>query len=528
MADGKKEYLNIGRAEDLNNVWSRMLYRFFEMVPGLLVWGTFVFIVIGSWLLPFWMAIFVILFDLYWLLKTVYFSMHLRKAFNLMREYIGTDWLKKLDEINLSSHALGIKDWRREVWHVVILPYYQEGYDVLHNAFSGLLSIEYPRDRLIVVLSGEERAGEDIKKIGEKIQKEFGHQFGDFLLTFHKVQPGELAGKGANETWAAREVKEKIIDIKHIPYEHIIISVFDADTVPSSVYFGRLTYCYLTASNPLRTSYQPIPLFLNNIWEAPALARVIAFSSTFWHMMNQIRPERLTSFSSQAFPFKAIVEIGFWQTNVVSEDSRIFWQGLLNFDGDWRAEPLLVPVSMDANVAESFMGTMKNLYLQQRRWAYGSENIPYILFGFLKNKKIKARTKLYWTFHYLEGFWSWSTNSLIIFFLGWLPVLLGGSVFNVTVVAYNVPRTARLVLTLAMLGIITSVYLSLMLLPARPSVFGRHKYISMALQWILIPFTLIIFGSLPAIDAETHLMFGKYLGFWPTPKVHKGIQKNIF
>ena len=206
----------------------------------------------------------------------------------------------------------------------------------------------------------------------------------------------------------------------------------------------------------------------------------------------------------------------------------MFWQGFLAFDGDWRTEPLFIPVSMDANVAESFWQTMKNLYLQQRRWAYGCENIPYFLFGFLKNKKIKARTKIYWAFHILESFWSWATNSFLIFLLGWLPLVLGGSHFGTTVLAYNTPRLTRIILTCAMLGIIISLYLSILLLPPRPIRFGRHKYVYMAVQWVMIPITLIFLGSLPAIEAETRLMLGKYLGFWPTPKIRKGIQKEVF
>jgi len=523
----KDFYLRVGSARDFKNRKDYWLYRALEMLPGILMWSTFLGVVAASLFFPFFAAIFIVLFDLYWLLKAVYFSLHLRTSFKKMREYSVIDWLNKLDGLNLSGHELGVRDWRKDMWHLVIIPYYKEGEDVIRNTIIGLLNTHYSKDRFIVVLSGEERSGDKGKEIGQTVAQEFGSRFGKFFLTFHPDKAGEVAGKGANETWAALQVKEKIIDPLKIPYENIIVSVFDADTVPAVNYFSRLTYVYLTTDKPLRKSYQPIPLFVNNIWEAPALARVIAFSSTFWHMMNQVRPERLTSFSSQSFPFKALVDLGFWQTNVVSEDSRIFWQGVLGFDGDWQVEPLLVPVSMDANVAESFWATMKNLYLQQRRWAYGSENIPYFLYGFLKNKNISRRMKFYWVFNILESFWSWATNSIIIFLMGWLPLLLGGKEFDVTILAYNTPRFTRVILTLAMFGIVSSVYLSLLLLPPRPVVYGRHKYLYMVAQWALIPLTLIFFGSIPAIDAETRLMFGKYLGFWPTPKIRKGVQKNF-
>ncbi|MBI2056041.1 MAG: glycosyltransferase family 2 protein [Candidatus Sungbacteria bacterium] len=527
METGKK-YLQYGSARDIERTKDRIIYRIFECIPGILLWTTFAAMVLGSLYAPLVAAIFIILFDLYWLLRSVYFSWHLRETFKKMREYMRTDWVVKLDALDGAQNMLGISNWRKDIWHLVILPYYKEDYEIIKNTCEAMAASPYPNERILVVLTGEARAGEEAQKIGERIAREYEGKFGKFLFTTHVDQYGELAGKGANETWAAKIAQREIVDAMNIPYEQVILSVFDVDTVVSPQYFGRLTYCYLTAQKPLRSSYQPIPLFINNIWEAPAVARVVSFSSTFWHMMNHMRPERLTSFSSHAFPFKTMAEIGFWQTNVVSEDSRIFWEGFLAFDGDWRVVPLFIPVSMDANVASTFWQTMKNLYLQQRRWAYGCENIPYFLFGFLKNKKISFKKKCYWTFHIIEGFWSWSTNSFLIFLLGWLPVVIGGAHFGTTVLAYNTPRLTRIILTLAMLGIITSIYLSLVLLPPRPFGFGKRKYLYMILQWIMIPITLVFLGSLPAIEAETRLMFGRYLGFWPTPKIRKGIQKEVF
>ncbi len=523
-----KSYLHYGSAKDPLLWRDRALYRFFEIIPGILLWVTFIVIGVASIFTPLYAALFIIIFDLYWLLKSIYLSWHIRTSFKKMRECMATDWIKKLDELDLSHHVLSIRNWRSDIWHLVVIPYYKEDYEIIKNTCSAIAASSYPNERIILVLTGEERAGDEGRHVGQEIEKEFKDVFGHFLFTIHESAAGELAGKGANETWGIRRAKKEIVDAMSIPYEQIIVSVFDVDTVVTNHYFSRLTYCYLTAQKPLRTSFQPIPLFINNIWEAPAIARVISFSSTFWHMMNQMRPERLVSFSSHAFPFSALNDFDFWQTNVVSEDSRVFWQGMLAFDGDWRVLPLFLPVSMDANVAETFWQTMKNLYLQQRRWAYGCENIPYFLFGFYKNQKIKLRTKVYWSFYIVESFWAWATNSFMIFLLGWLPVILGGEHFGSTVLAYNTPRLTRLILTFAMLSITTSIYLSLVLLPPRPVGYGKHKYVYMIAQWFLIPITLIFLGSIPAIEAETRLMFGRYLGFWPTPKIRKGIQKEVF
>ncbi len=494
------------------------LYRFFEIVPGALAWTTLIGLVILSYTSPVFVAIFIILFDVYWLLKTVYFSFHLRSTFNKMRVYMKTNWLKELQELVPPPDA---PKWG-DIYHLIILPMYKEPYDVVKESFETLRKANYPKDKFIVVLATEEKGGEVGKEVGDRITKEFGNDFSKLLVTVHRGDiPGELAGKGSNETWAAKEVKRLVIDPLNIPYENILASVFDVDTQISSEYFGRLTHAFLTEPDRARASFQPIPLFINNIYEAPSLARVIAFSSTFWHMMNQSRPERITTFSSHSMPFKALVEIGFWAVDHVSEDSMIFWQCYLHYNGNWKAVPLFYPVSMDANVAPKFWQTLINLYKQQRRWAWGVENIPYMLYGFKQNKLIPKGKKLYWTFHIIESFHSWPTNAIILFALGWLPLFLGGEEFNLTTLSFNLPQITRILMTTASLGIMSSAVLSIMLLPPKPEWFKPRHYVLYFIQWLLMPATLIVFGALPAIESQTRLMLGgKFrLGFWVTPKM---------
>lgn len=515
-------YLKVGRATELDpKTWDRFWYRFLEIFPGAFSWCT-LFVLIGlSWVWPLFVAVFIIFFDVYWFLKTVYLSMHLRFGFRKTLEHIKIDWKKKLDELSPETYSLPLVRWD-DVWQLIILPMYNEPFEVVKEGFESLLRTGYPRDKMVVVLALEERGGMDAQEVGRKIQEVFGDVFSHLLVTTHPSGlPGEMAGKGSNEAWAAREVKEKIIDQLSIPYENIIVSVFDVDTSVMSGYFHCLTYHYLTTEKPLRSSFQPIPLYTNNIWEAPAFARVLSFGSTFWQMMQQARAERLITFSSHSMAFKPLVEIGYWQKNVVSEDSRIFYQCFLHFDGDWKVVPLYYPVTMDANVAHTFWGTLKNQYKQTRRWGYGVENFPYFVFNALKNKKISWGIKLPHIVQLLDGFWSWATNSIFIFLLGWLPVLVGPKSFQVTLLSYNLPYLTRNIMVIAMFGLVTSAVFSIWLLPPKPVQYGRMKYIWMALQWLLTPFTAVFLGCVPALEAQTRLMLGKYMGFWVTPKTRK-------
>ena len=89
-------YIHVGQAGDIKDAGDRKLYRFLEILPGLSAWLTLILIIILSFLTPFYMALFIIAFDIYWLIKTVYFSLHLRAAYGKLRANIKVNWLERL------------------------------------------------------------------------------------------------------------------------------------------------------------------------------------------------------------------------------------------------------------------------------------------------------------------------------------------------------------------------------------------------------------------------------------------------
>jgi hypothetical protein len=509
-----EDYLRVNKASDLKEEKDRIIFRFFEILPGFFSWLTLFLAIFLSWQKPNWIAIFIIFFVIYWLLRTIYYSFHLRAGYQRMKEAEKIDWLSRLKKL----------DWQK-IYHLIVFPMYKEPLEIVRDSFQALLKTDYLKEKMIVVLACEERAGKLAKEVAKVIEKEFSKKFFKFLITWHPANlPGEIAGKASNETWAVKKAKGLIIDPLKIPYQNIIFSSLDADTKVFPKYFSCLTYYYLTSENPTRASFQPTPLFINNIWQAPGISRVFSFFSSFWHIINQQRPEKLITFSSHSMSFQALVDVGFKMPNVVSDDSRIFWQCFLKFDGDYKVEPIFYPVSMDANVSKNFFKTLINIYKQQRRWAYGVGDIPYFLFGFLKNKKIPISKKISLGFELIEGHWSWATASVLIFLLGWLPLILGGQKFGQTILSYNLPLITRDILTISMIGLIFSIYFSLNLLPPEPIESGKFKYFLFAFQWFWIPLTMIFFISLPALDAQTRLMLGKYMGFWPTEKFRRQLE----
>lgn len=486
----------------------RIKYRILEIIPGFLIWTTFIVALILSFVKPIWAVYFIIIFDVYWLVRIVYLLIYLMNSWQKYRKVIKVNWLDKTRLIS---------GWQ-DVYHLIILPTYKEPVNVIRTTLKSIAGINYPLDKLIVVLAGEERDSDNFSAITKEIKKEFGDKFFRLLTTIHpKNLPGELAGKGANAAWAAKRATEAIDELK-IPYENILVSNFDIDTCPHKEYFAYLTYIFLNHPNRTHASYQPVAIYNNNIWDSPAILRTINNSTTFWLFTDLSRPERLFTFSSHSMSFKALVEIGYWQTDIVTEDSRICLQGIIRYDGDYEVVPLYIPVFMDTPYTGKFWESLANQYKQIRRWAYGVENFPYIVWHMWGNKKIKFNKKFRYLWNQLEGTYAWATSPILIFFMGYLPLYLANKEIKNTVLVQNAPIVLKYLMTISMMGLVVSAVLSLIMLPPIPPEHKAHKYYLMVLQWLIFPYCMILFGSIPAVDAQTRLMLGKYLGFCVTKK----------
>lgn len=484
-------------------------YRLLEMIPATLVWGSLFLAIIFSWFAPVVVIYFILLFDLYWLLRVIYFIFYLLVSWWRYRLALKPDWLAKL--------STDIKNWGR-FYHIIFLPTYQESLTVVRATFTSLTSVKYPLDKFIVVLAGEERDRANFEQVAASIKEEFGSLFNQLIITVHPANlPGEVASKGANLNYAGR-LAQQIIDKRGLNYDDLIVSAFDIDTCTHPQYFSYLTYLYSTTPKPNRASYQPVALYNNNIWESNGILRVTALGTTFWLLTELARPERLFTFSSHSMSWRALVDVGFWQKNIVTEDSRIFLQCFLRYGGDYRVVPLYLPVSMDTAKADGFWQSLKNLYRQQRRWAWGVEHLPFMIWHFRKNKHIPWGKKIKYLWNLAEGMYSWATAPLIIFILGRLPLWLAPQTARHSALYQNTPFTLETLMNLAMAGILASAILSLLLLPPPPQGLARWRYLLMVTQWIFVPITLVIFGSIPAIDAQTRLFLGKYLGFQVSQK----------
>ncbi len=237
-------------------------------------------------------------------------------------------------------------------------------------------------------------------------------------------------------------------------------------------------------------------------------------------MHNILRPARFHCFSSRSDVFQTIVDIGYWVVDAIPEDSRQYYDCFFKYGEAYTVEPLYIPLRMDAVLAEGYWRTVQNQYRQLRRWAWGIVDFPYVVEKAIQDTAISWWRKLGKILRLLESHLSWAIAAIYITFLGWLPLLFNRE-FASTVLGYNFPFVTRIILSLALVGLVVTVVLSFLLLPPRPKRHHPVKYLGFVFQWVLMPVVSVFLSSAAAIDAQTRLMLGKYLEYQVTEKAVK-------
>ncbi len=498
---------------------NRLYRRIFEIIPGLLTWATLIGLFVLAFIKPVWVAVFVITFDLYWAIRMTYLTLLLVFAYRRLEKEKNIDWIRRSEE---AGEVDGLRFG--DIYHAVLFPVYKEGLEIVEPSIMALRDSAYPKDKMMVILSVEERAGENVWNNARMLEKKYRSDFSAFLITRHPDDiPGEIKVKGANASWGARALKEQI-DSMGIDYERVVISCFDADTCADRQYFACLSYHYLT--NPKRThsSYQPIPVYNNNIWYARSVARILELGSSFMQMIETMRLEKFVTFSSHSMSFKTLVDAGYWPVDMISDDSAIYWKCFLHYDGDYSVIPMYVTVSMDVATERGVLQTIVKQYKQKRRWAWGVENFPFVMMGFLDNDRIPVKTKIRRAFHLLEGHYTWAVWAIIITFVAPLPIIFGGWIFRQTSIGYNLPSVSAALFRISIITLVICVFITIKLLPPRPKDVKPQKMLIIIAQWLFAPVVAALLGSTPAVDAQTRLMFGRYMKFHVTEKSRKSVE----
>lgn len=528
-------------------------YRTWEIIPGLLSYLV-VLIPLAIGFFNADLASFIILlFMLIWFFRTTTMSAKALAAFRKKGKLEKADWLKLLNQdfknpkdnlhelesekdksalhkfrISSIHKFLQSKDKHlkpEDLYHVVMIPLVKESYEVVLGAVRAAAAQKYDtKNRVILQLCPEGRAREFNQSAVRRLAKEFKSSFKNIIITEHPAGlPDELIGKGGNVVYAGQELLGELKKMKIDP-KNVMITGMDADCIMEDYYLAHLSYVYLINNNRDQASYQPLAFYTNNIWDAPAPMRILAIGNSFYTLLQSSRPHLQHNFSSHSQSLASLLQTNFWSKRTIVEDGHQKWRGYMAFRGEYRVESLLVANYQDAVLGANYRQTLKAQFTQLKRWAYGVSDLPYIftrgLFGKNKIKGIPFWRTLIRFLRHLENDISWAAAPIILAIGAWLPIIFARD-SDASIVAHQLPVVARWIQTLTMGGILSSIYVAYRITPPRPAHHKKHRSFFMVVQWILIPFTGLIYGSTTGYYSQTRLMLGKYLDKFEVTEKHR-------
>lgn len=484
------------------------VYRAFEMLPAAVSYTMLALVLILPLFSPVLAAWYVLAVLAVMFIRAIRSAIDLLRGYRRLRIAEATDWKKLLD--GLEGSRAGLQP--SEIANAVIVAAFNESYEVIAPTIRSLAASNYDARSLLIFFAYEERGGEGLERTAQRLRTEFGAEFGAFELVRHpRDLPDEIAGKGANISYAGRALQRWVAD-RGIDPATVLVTTLDCDNKPHRDYLACVSYYFLLDGDRGRASYQPMSLFLNNIWDAPAPTRVIASGNTFWNITSSVRPLTLRNFASHSQPLDALIEMGFWSTRTIVEDGHQYWRSYFHFRGRYRVVSIPVPIYQDAVLAGTYMQTLIAQFKQLSRWSYGASDVPYVAVRvFRMNRPAPFWPSLWRLLSLLEGHVTLASISIIIAAGGWLPfVFAHRSGGRVDAFVQNLPWLVGTVQQIALIGLIVSIVLAWRMLPARPERYGPLRSLGMLLQWLLFRATIIGYNAVTAICSQGRLLVGAY------------------
>lgn len=483
--------------------------RALEILPGFTSWSLILFPYWGIFVIPETVAYFVLAFNVYWFYQSISVAITASISHFRIQASMKYDWM---------GDNSAFPDWEK-IRHVVIIPTYKEPLYILERTISSLAEQTLPAKQISVCLAMEAAEPEEERRLKvDALKNQFESKFADFFITVHTLSMGEVRGKSSNERFAAIWVKKELIDKREMDIDYLTVTSCDADHKYHFNHFAALTYKFLDTPNRFLRFWQPSVMFYNNIWELPAITRVLNTLMSIWNLSQLPRRDRLVNAQNYSLSLKLLHEVDYWDADKIPEDWGIFFKAFYKMKGRIEVEPIYLPLFADAALSTSFFKTLKNQYEQIKRWAWGASDDPWIIKSYFLTKDVPFLDKTMRLIGVIQAHFLWPVNWFIITIGLTLPTLINPA-FGRTALGYTIPKLSSLLLTISLGFLVITLIIDNVYKPERPKTFPFWRVILTPLEFVLMPIVGFFFSALPGLDAHTRLMLGKYIEYRVTEKV---------
>jgi cellulose synthase/poly-beta-1,6-N-acetylglucosamine synthase-like glycosyltransferase len=483
-------------------------------VPGLLAWGILVFTVVGVWAYPYMVLGFARVLAFYTLLRIfVIFLFYLAGLVRIRRAE------RRVRSGAIAADARPLLMCLEDVHHVVIIPNCEEPAEVLTRTLDGLAGQADTRRNMTVVLAMEEAEKEAEAKARE-LATRYQNRFNRVLISVHPANlPGEVPGKGANQSWAARQARRELVDRQGLRLEHLTLTSCDSDSVFHPHYFAELARLFASDPDRYRRFWQAPLRFDNNPWQTTVPVRILTFFANAVHLSELANPWGMAMpVSTYSTSFKLVHDVGYWDATVISEDWHMYLRCMFANKGQIGLTPIFLPVSGDAIVGNTGWQALRNFYNQQLRHAWGCQDISYILQQWRRTPDTPVHRKGGYLLKILHDHMLFSIGGIVIPVGTVLAFLYEGAPF-ITLPPGFMYQSLLHAVNVASAGAIWSLWMGERIrLGRRGKNWNLFTLIQEIVAWAILALWTFFTMSVPMFHAQTKMLWGKSLSYVRTPK----------
>lgn len=554
--------------------------KIFEKIPPLITWLVILFPVVGSFLVPELVAVFILTFNVFFLYRSIAFSTQFLLGLIKIRGARQVDWQVKVEGLEdisaeiskLESSLAQIKQVNFETTYEKIrkikkrdrkriLPKLLEKIVFRISKWKTGIYIEDEIDNLKELQKRKLVSYKDLKHIvliphakeplavldntlKELARSQFPTKQIYIVLGAEARDPEgydkskvlqKKYGKIFGNVWISNHVMKKHEIVgkssnmaaagKYV-YKKITelgwdlkkttVTSCDADSRLPAEYFSYLSYKFITTKNAEYKFYTGAILLYANIWRLDFLARVRNSLSSMYNVGKLMRTDKFIPFSTYSTSFFLVKEAGFWTPWITPEDFHIFFKASFTYPKLVSTVPLFCKIMVDAAEGENRIDTFRNNYYQSRRWQWGVSDDGWMLKNLVMNIGRYPFIIYYRGLHVLLDHILAPSSSFLILLGANLPPMLNPR-FRSTVFGARLPGISSTIVRVTFLAFLVAIIADIFLKPKRDGVSWFRKMLT-PLEWFLNPVVGFLLTSIPGLEAHTRLLFGKYLEYYITKK----------
>jgi hypothetical protein len=407
----------------------------------------------------------------------------------------------------------------KAVHHMVVLPNFNEPLDILSRTLQSLSMQEGARQYITVVLGMEEREP-DARDKAEALLALYNGSFFRLMATYHPSNlPGEVPGKGTNETWAVHCARQELVHRQGIPSSQIVVTVADSDSIIHPCYFAELTRQF--AADPRRHSlvWQAPILFDNDIWHTHALIRLVTFFSnviTTGDYINSWEPR--FPYSTYSISLKLLEDVNFWDPTVIAEDVNIFMRSFFKKGGKAFVQRIHLPAHGNPIYGANLWHAIGIFYAQKVRHGWGGTEIGYLLQKWNYPPGAPFIHKTWRLVKLIHDHLFFSTAGIIVALGTVLSIALDQNAM-ITLPPVSFSPIPFIILNLLGGAALVVIWFSERVRLSRGRLdWDLKTLLSEIVPWLIFPVLFFLLMNLPGLQAQTKMLLGQPLSFNRTPK----------